>query len=32
MFTLNSILKKGGSVGRWETTQFIGMALLTYYK
>ena len=29
MFSLNGTLKKSGSVGRWETKQFIGMALLT---
>ena len=28
LFSLNGILKKSGSVGRWETKQFIGMALL----
>ena len=28
MFSLNDTLKKSGSVGRWETKQFIGMALL----
>ena len=28
MFSLNGTLKKSGSVGRWETKQFIGMALL----
>ena len=27
MFSLNGILKKSGSVGRWETKQFIGIAL-----
>ena len=27
MFSLNGTLKKGGSVGRWKTKQFIGMAL-----
>ena len=27
MFSLNGILKKSGSVGQWETQQFIGMAL-----
>ena len=27
MFSLNGTLKKSGSVGRWETKQFIGMAL-----
>ena len=26
MFSLNGTLKKSGSVGRWETKQFIGMA------
>ena len=26
MFFLNGTLKKSGSVGRWETKQFIGMA------
>ena len=26
-FSLNGTLKKNGSVGRWETKQFIGMAL-----
>ena len=26
MFSLNGKLKKSGSVGRWETKQFIGMA------
>ena len=25
MFFLNGTLKKGGSVGRWEMKQFIGM-------
>ena len=25
MFSLNGTLKKSGSVGRWETKQFIGM-------
>ena len=28
MFSLNGTLKKSGSVGRWETKQFIGMALV----
>ena len=28
MFSLDDTLKKSGSVGRWETKQFIGMALL----
>ena len=28
MFSLNGTLKKSGSVGRWETKQFIGMAFL----
>ena len=27
MFSLNGTLEKSGSVGRWETKQFIGMAL-----
>ena len=27
MFSLNGTLKKSGTVGRWETKQFIGMAL-----
>ena len=27
MFSLNGTLKKSGSVRRWETKQFIGMAL-----
>ena len=27
MFSLNGTLKKSASVGRWETKQFIGMAL-----
>ena len=27
MFSLNGTLKKRGSVGRWETKKFIGMAL-----
>ena len=27
MFSLNGTLKKSGSVGRWETKQFIGMTL-----
>ena len=27
MFSLNGTLKKSGSVGRWETKQFIGMGL-----
>ena len=27
MFSLSGTLKKSGSVGRWETKQFIGMAL-----
>ena len=27
MFSLNGTLKKSGLVGRWETKQFIGMAL-----
>ena len=27
MFSLSGILKKSGSVGRWETKQFIRMAL-----
>ena len=27
MFYLYGTLKKSGSVGRWETNQFIGMAL-----
>ena len=26
MFSLNATLKKSGSVRRWETKQFIGMA------
>ena len=26
MFSLNGSLKKSGSVGRWETKQFIGVA------
>ena len=26
MFSLNGTLKKSGSVGRWETKQFIGVA------
>ena len=30
MFSLNGTLKKSGSVGRWETKQFIGMALVDY--
>ena len=29
MFSLNGALKTSGSVGRWETKQFIGMALVT---
>ena len=28
MFSLNGTLKKSGLVGRWETKQFIGMALV----
>ena len=28
MFSLNGTLKKSGSVGRWETKQFIGMTLI----
>ena len=28
MFSLNGTLKKSGSVGRWETKQFIGMAII----
>ena len=28
MFSLNGTLKKSGSVGRWETKQFIEMALV----
>ena len=28
MFSLNGTLKKSGSLGRWETKQFIGMALI----
>ena len=27
LFYLSGILKKSGSVGRWETKQFIGMAI-----
>ena len=27
MFSLYGTLKKSGSVGRWETNQFIGMAI-----
>ena len=30
MFSLNGTLKKSGSVGRWETKQFIGMALFEH--
>ena len=30
MFSLNGTLKKNGSVGRWETKQFIGMALMVF--
>ena len=30
MFSLNGTLQKSGSVGRWETKQFIGMALLRH--
>ena len=30
MFSLNGTLKKSGSVGRWETKQFIGMALVSF--
>ena len=30
MFSLNGTLKKSGSVGRWETKLFIGMALVLY--
>ena len=29
MFSLNGTLIKSGSVGRWETKQFIGMALVS---
>ena len=28
MLSLNGTLKKSGSVGRWDSKQFIGMALL----
>ena len=28
MFSFSGTLKKSGSVGRWETKQFIGMALV----
>ena len=27
MFSLNGTLKKSGLVGRWETNQFIGVAI-----
>ena len=30
MFSLNDTLKKSESVGRWETKQFIGMALVYF--
>ena len=30
MFSLNGTLKKSGSVGQWETKQFIGMALIRH--
>ena len=30
MFSLNGTLKESGLVGRWETKQFIGMALSQY--
>ena len=29
MLSLNGTLKKSGSVGRWETKQFIGKALIS---
>ena len=32
MFSLNGTSKKSGSVGRWETKQFIGMAGLKCLK
>ena len=32
MFSLNGTLKKSVSVGRWETEQFIGMALYILMK
>ena len=31
MFSLNDTLKKSGSVGRWETKQLIGMALIHFF-
>ena len=30
MFSLNGTFKKSGSVGRWETKQFIEMALVLF--
>ena len=30
MFSLNGTLKKSGSVGRWETKQFIRMAFYMF--
>ena len=30
MFSLNGTLKKNGSVGRWETKQFIAMGLVVF--
>ena len=32
MFSLNDTLKKSGLVGRWETKQFIWMALVSVEK